>query len=636
MDLLHLVGANGSAGGLVARSGEARGVAATVRSIGRARRLALALALLGATLAVYANVLPHPFLFDSVPLVLENPDIRSVGNLPEIVGLGPEGPRLRNRWPRFVTYALEYAAVGPRPLLYQLDNVLLHAAVGLLLFALLLRMNAGGALAGLAAALFLLHPVNTDVVTQVAGRRELLAALFALATLHALLHWVRARASWALAAGLVLLYLASYSKEVGLLAGPAFLLVDAYRRPMPEEGAAPAGRPIGRVLGCLRARPGTYGGLAAATLGLAAALLFASSAELGLSGSPGYYEATGASLGLLERSRLAGLGLRLLLVPVGLSGNYGYDALGLAEPGLGALAVLDLAVLAGALALTLGALWRGGWLGFAGAWYALFYLPHAGIIPWHAVFAERFLYLCALGVCVGAAAALRAAFRALRLRRGAAAGCALVVLVVLGVGTVQRNRVWADPETFWQSVVARYPRTVRAHRGLGYLDLEAGHPAEALAHFRDALEIFPEEPEARLGTAAALLRLGRADEAAAMLEPALERSEPRAKALVLQGYLRELQGEPTAAVRSYERALERDPDHAPAYNNLARHRAMQGELREAIRLYEAALRADPAFETALGNLAALYRHGLGDEAKAARYERRAERLRRARGTAPDE
>lgn len=600
-----------------------------------ARTRLAAAALAAAALAAYASAIAHPILFDGVELVLENAAIRSLARLPEIAGFGPEGFAIEQRWVREASYALEYAVAGPWAPLYHLDNLLLHGAVGLLVLALLRDLTGSPRLALWSTGLFLLHPICVNVVAQVAGRRELLAALFALATLLLLRRWTARRAVWALAAAVVALYLATFSKQIGLLAAPAFLLVDAYRR---SAGEAPVERaPLGAV-GCafarLRERPGTYALLAGLALGGVGAILLPEEDGIGLSGSPSYYAGAGHPLDLLDRLRIAGLGLRLLLVPVGLSADYFYDALGLVGPGVGLLGALDLALLAAALAATVWGLLRGHWVGFGGAWYALFYLPHAGIIPWHEVFAERFLYLSAVGFCLALAALGEAAARRLALRPAVALAGGLALLAALGVATQQRTQVWASHASLWQSVKERYPRNARAHHGLGEEAHKAGRPEEAARHYRRALEILPVYLQAQVGAVTALVEAGRLEEAEPLLERARRLAPESAEVWDLQGYLHDARGEPAEARRCYRRAIRLDPTLASAYNNLARHRAMQGELRDALRLYERALEQDPTFVTALRNLAALHRHGFGDAERAAAYERRAEAAARARGLAP--
>ena len=78
------------------------------------------------------------------------------------------------------------SAVGAgTPLVFHATNLALHAACSLLVLALFLELGASTAVAVGGACLFAAHAVHTEVVANLAGRNELLAAGFALAALIA-------------------------------------------------------------------------------------------------------------------------------------------------------------------------------------------------------------------------------------------------------------------------------------------------------------------------------------------------------------------------------------------------------------------------------------------------------------------
>jgi protein O-mannosyl-transferase len=117
-----------------------------------------------------------------------------------------------------LTYLLNYSVLGSRsnPVGYHLVNLLLHLTNTWLVFAfafLLLRTRIA---AFCAAAIWTVHPVNTEAVTNVAGRADLLSAV---AILSGLLLYARVRstigpARWMAAAGLFAVACAGvFSKE---------------------------------------------------------------------------------------------------------------------------------------------------------------------------------------------------------------------------------------------------------------------------------------------------------------------------------------------------------------------------------------------------------------------------------------
>ena len=112
----------------------------------------------------------------------------------------------------YISYMADITLFGPGMGPHHLVNVALHTLNALLLYALLLallprtadapggtRAVASAALALLATAFWGLHPQRVEAVAWIAGRKELLCALFTLLGLHC---WLRPGRRWTLAATL--------------------------------------------------------------------------------------------------------------------------------------------------------------------------------------------------------------------------------------------------------------------------------------------------------------------------------------------------------------------------------------------------------------------------------------------------
>jgi len=581
---------------------------------------ALLLVLLAAL--AYVNTLSHPFVYDDLPLVLKNPEIRSLSNLPLLLGFHDGRFELRSRFTRDVTYALEFAVAGPWPPIYRITNIALHAVNALLLLLFLRRATGDRLLAVGAAVLFAIHPIGTDVVTQISGRREILATLFALATALSFQAYAARGGAWRFAGGLACLFLGVFSKEMAVMAPLAFVATDllaALRNP--PEGAA-LGR---RLADHLQKRRVLYGSILLAMIAITAVRLELAEGGSDRAGTKSFYETRGEGLTILDRARIAGLGLRLLVAPIGQSVDYSYDALGLAGRTGSTGAALDLAVLGAAALATAAGLRRRSWLGAGGVLFFLLYLPTSGIIPWHEIFAERFLYLPQIGFDLAVAGLLVVGVRRPELRRACiAAGVAAAVALISA--TVIRNEVWSTSERLWADTVRRYPGCARAHKALADQYLAGGRADAALEHYREAVRILPVYHDARVGVGSALVALGRPEEGKRAFEEVLARRPEHAKTLNDLGMVLEAAGDFGAATAYFERASRSDPTLAEPYNNLARIHAMRGDIRGAIRLYEEAIARDPSLVPALRNLATLYRYALHDEERASRYDETAAEL----------
>src|SRR5438128_11110170 len=131
--------------------------------------------LLVSTLVAYWNSFWVPFVFDDLQTIQRNASVR-FGEL----GLGGTRTIL------FKTFALNSRWSGQEVWSYHVVNFALHFLNGLFVFAIADRifrytetnLQRSRIYAALAAAFFLLHPVQTESVTYISSRSELLSTFF--------------------------------------------------------------------------------------------------------------------------------------------------------------------------------------------------------------------------------------------------------------------------------------------------------------------------------------------------------------------------------------------------------------------------------------------------------------------------
>ena len=105
---------------------------------------------------------------------------------------------------RTLSYAIDYRFSGTGPISYHVSNIIYHALTALLVYLVTLSLIPQKTTALVAALIFAVHPVHTDSVAYLSGRRDILFTLFYLAGF--LLHKVpEAEPVDIFAAGLVLL-----------------------------------------------------------------------------------------------------------------------------------------------------------------------------------------------------------------------------------------------------------------------------------------------------------------------------------------------------------------------------------------------------------------------------------------------
>ena len=117
-----------------------------------------------------------------------------------------------------VTFAIEYELFGLRPDISHFVNALLYALTLLVVLRVLVMFLPAKGSPWLSAAfagavLFALHPVHTEVVSNIKGRDELLALFFALGALYYSLRHAATRRRLPLASAAMLMFLGLMSKE---------------------------------------------------------------------------------------------------------------------------------------------------------------------------------------------------------------------------------------------------------------------------------------------------------------------------------------------------------------------------------------------------------------------------------------
>ncbi len=503
-----------------------------------------------------------------------------------------------------LSLAFNYALGGTAPFGYHAFNLLVHFLAGLALFGVVrrtlvspvLRPRFGAASLGLAltaAALWLLHPLQTESVTYLCQRAESLMALCYLSTLYDFIRAVESATPlrW-LTAAVLTCWLGMAAKEV-MVSAPLIVLL--YDRTFVAGAFASAS--------ALRRRGRFYAALAATWLLLG--VLVAGNLHRG--GTAGF--ATGVTPWSYALTQVFAIPhyLRLALWPHPLVFDYGFESV----PSTGALLLSGL-VLATLLVFTGLALVRRPALGFAGACFLAILAPASGIVPVATqTMAEHRMYLPLAALTTLAALGLHA----IAGRRAFAVGATLAL--ALGFGTARRNTDYRTELALWTDTVAKRPENSCAHNNRGILLFKAGRADEAITSFETALRLRPAYPEAHVNRGAALLHLGHAPEAADEFAAALRLKPDYPEAHNNLGLALKQIGRPAEAIRQFRETLRTHPEHADAHHNLAIALLEAGETTNAITHFAVTLRVRPDFADAHSNLGvALMRAGRFAEALA--------------------
>lgn len=386
-------------------------------------------------------------------------------------------------------FRAQWVLGGGKPLLYHWVNVGVHVLTAVAVFWLSTSVLPFAA-AGVAAALYAVHPVHVEAIANVVGQSELIVAL--LVTIATAVYIRRRNAGalrwpgWLLIG--VLYAAACFFKEHAIVLPVLLVLAEV----TVVVDRSPARARFER----LRA---PYLALVAVAL---AYLLIRSRVVLG--GGAGFHPFLPflvVKFGAIDRV-LTAIGVvpewfRLLLWPARLSAQYSPPYVEIAQ-GPSVSQLPGFLLLLGLLGLTIACWRRSPVTSFGIAWAALTLLPSSNfLIPAGFIIAERTLLLPSVGAMLALSSAIPWLYERVEQERALqwAGAAAVVAIVALGLShSDRRNRVWRDNETLFTQSVIDAPDSYRAHQMVGQLYFERGDRARGERHLRRALELFPHDP----------------------------------------------------------------------------------------------------------------------------------------------
>ncbi len=567
-------------------------------------RHAWALLALGIMVPIaYSNSFRAGLIYDNAVLIFQDPRLHALTphNLFLILSGGywsndPDTGLYRPL--TSLSFLLNYTVFGngPQPASYHWVNLALHEINVVLVYALgmLIFERRGASFA--VAALWGLHPLATEAVTNVVGRADLLATFGVLAGVLCYARYTRSegrsKPGWLL--GLAAAQTAGILSKEGAAVLPIILV--AYDWICRRDGQP-------KRLDMRFLLP-----YAATIVPVAAYLCLRGS--LGIHFLPNAIDnpIVGAGLlaGRLTALEVLGKLIWLFLWPAQLSADYSYRAIPVLDwreiGGEEVFALLTAGIL---VAATWFAVRRGGKaLHFFPLFFWIAWLPTSNLpIAIGSIMAERFLYLPSIGL---AGIVVAAALRWVRVPERAWWGILAASSIALAARTYSRNSDWTDERSLWTSAVAVSPGSARAHNNLGTaLPLDPEHLPEIIAEFEAAVRIRPDFAEAHNNLGNALLHMpGRQQSGIAEYRAALRLRPDYAEAHSnLGNALLQAPGDLPDAIAEYQAVVRLRPGNAAAHNDLGNALlGAPGRLPDAIGELQTALRIRPDYAEAHYNL----------------------------------
>ncbi len=429
--------------------------------------------LLVVVLALYGKSIGFDFIpsWDDDAYVLNNLHIRSFSrtNLKAIFA----APFLSNYAPfHLLSYSADYFFWGLNPAGYHLTNLILHFVNVVLAFAVIKRISKRVDVAFIAALLYAIHPINVENVAWVSERKTLLSVFF---TFSALLSYLNFRerggrtTNYVLSAVFFILAVLSKSSAVTLplamIAYELFVIRErGWKYPLPFF--------VISILGTLT----VFAHLSSNAIETGPDTLTTLFGTVYPTMLPIYWKYVGT-----------------IIWPLNLSGFYDapyYHSF---------MNPVVLASLLGWAMLSIVILWKGNNLvRFWYLWFWVWFLPVSNIIPIPVFYADRYMYMPAIGafalfamLITRISGELANWTKGMTVKRAFGYGAIAVVAAFYGITAFNRLDVWHDELVFWEDTVKKSPNQFKPRVNLGYAYEMRGSYIEAEREYEAAERIYP-------------------------------------------------------------------------------------------------------------------------------------------------
>ncbi len=518
------------------------------------------------TLLIIVTVLAYSKLFhggfmtwDDPEYVINNADIRSFDNWK----LWFSNFYVGNYQPlTMLSYAIDFAINGTDPVTYHITNIFFHAANSVLVWWLIDKVTSNKLIALFVALLFALHPTQTESVSWIAERKNVLYGFFFLLALIQYVNYTSGKTAafiWVV----VFAVLSMLCKAAAISLPFALFAIDVWMK-----------RPLNQMQTWLEKTPLVVVAIIVAYIGIKA-----QAAGTFLNMHPEY--------SVWHTVVFAGYAYVMyivqLLLPVKLSVLYPYPS---------QIEILHILCLGVAVAIFLSAIWAYRKQRYIWCGGVVFYTANIAIVLQFVQFgevlmADRYLYIGCLGIWMPVVHYLYSWAGKFSKEWLATAGLSLMSVTAFAI-TYQRNDIWLSEHHFWQSVVETFPNSSVAQSSMGGVYLKEGNYREALQYINEAVEIDANNYKAWYNKGVILLRQNDAIGALDALNKSIAIKE-NPKALFTRALLFQQTNRPMQALTDIEKVLQQDPANARAYFIKADCLEQAGNTSNAIDNYTKAI-----------------------------------------------
>lgn len=538
------------------------------------------------TFTIYSNSLGGEFSWDDDYFIVKNPyvrdplDFKTFFTNPSATAFGELSEDVY-RPLTAISYSIDYSLFRLNTFGYHLVNTIFHALNAMLVFLILYRIGRDYFLAVFASLFFAAHPVQTEAVSWISGRSNVLFLFFYLMAFFFYIRFSESGKKRFFIAALAAFGGSLFSKEMALTLPLVLVLYDAH---FSKRKRGP-----GKIFKYI-----PFFALAAVYFA-ARFMVLNRVSQCSWWGADPYYT-------FVTMVKVFGRYLNILVWPAGLCAYYFIPV----SQSLLEKDVLIAIVMLSAIFASLPLFFKKYRIASFGIMlFFITMIPVSNVVPLKALMAERFLYLPSIGFCIFLAFCVKGLGLAVAGWRRSkpivvSFAVASAILMAYSARTMARNDEWKDGIAISESILRVNPLNPWALTSLGSAQMESKDYETAIKTLKKAVTLSPDYASAHNTLGFCYLEMGRYEEAGGELEAAVrldpDNVEMRNSLGVTYANLKRYDD----AEREFAAAVEKNPLFISAYINLGSLYETRGETDKAMAEYEkAASRAREKAEVAV-------------------------------------
>jgi len=559
------------------------------------------LILISLTFFTFANSLKNDFVWDDIFFIVHNNYIKNLNFLPQYFysaktyAARPDYFIFRPL--RTVIFALEYKLWGLNPFGFHLTNIILHILNVLLVYFLISKLSGKKNLGFITALIFSLHPAQTEAVSWVKGRADLLFVLFFLLGFLAFLKREEKEDSIWESILIYLSYFLALLSKIMAITFPFILILYKIGLGKKKDGD---GEKSGRgIVGRDKFLFFNLFLITSAFL-LTRHLVIGRTSQSAYLGGSAYYT-------FLTMLRVFPAYLKIIIFPLNLIADYSGIKIShsITEPEV-ILSLFFYLVVICSLVFS----WRKNRLiFFALSFFFVTLIPVANIIPTMQFMAERFLYLPSLGIFLTLALLINKSAAILSSRKLILWLLVSLLIINFIPLTINRNACWRNEITLWEETRTRAPHSSRIIENLAFAYLNAGRPDKAIPLLKKMLPRSKKKYKILDYLGLACYHKNEMEKAKYYFEEAARLNPAFGPSYGHLGILFGKEKKYELSKKYLEKAIELDPDSTQTsyyYNNLGLTLKNKGLDEKAEEMFKLALLKNPDNIEALKNLGAIF------------------------------